>query len=379
MTGPPLEHGEVREPLATIPPDIRSLADYEHHAPFHTAPATWAHIQSGSGQERTLAANRQQFDHYQLVPSVLQNLHGGSTAFDLFGTRHASPIMLAPVAYQRMVHPQGEVATVSAAAALDTAMIVSTLSSITLEEIAQAATAASASLAKAHPAPLWFQLYFQPDRQDSLRLVRRAEAAGYRALVVTVDAGIKRSEFMLPAGVHAANLDGMAAISHSTGPINGRIVFGTALADAVPTWGDIDWLRGQTDLPIVLKGVLSPLDAKHALDHGVGGIVVSNHGGRVLDNVVTPLTALPRIVAAVDGRIPVLVDSGFRSGTDILQALALGATAVLIGRPQLHALAVAGVQGMVHTLHILRAELELAMAQVGCSRLDQIGPHLLTE
>jgi 4-hydroxymandelate oxidase len=384
MTQPCADHGAASStgplaPLTAIPPDIRSLADYERRAESHLAPSTWAHIQSGSGCEKTLAANRAQFDRYRFVPSMLRDLRNGTTGLDLFGHRHSSPIMLAPVAYQRLAHPLGEIATVSAATALDMTMIVSTLASTPLEDIADVADAASANLGKTAAPPLWFQLYFQPDRHFTAQLVRRAEAAGYRVLVVTVDAAIKRSEFTLPAGVDAANLRDAPRLTHSAMPAGGRILFGTALADTAPTWADIDWLRSHTRLPIIVKGLLSPHDAKQARDHGADGIIVSNHGGRVLDNLITPLAALPDMIDAVEGQIPLLVDSGFRHGTDILQALALGAKAVLIGRPQLHALAVAGMPGVAHMLHILRAELELAMAQVGCGTLAQIGRHLLAE
>ena len=380
VTVPSNEDGPAEEgPLTAIPPDIRSLADYERRAKAHLTAAAWAHIQSGSGRELSLAANRAQFERYRFVPNALADLRNGSTACELFGQRYPSPIMLAPVAYHRLAHPLGEAGTVSAATALDTTMIVSTLASLSLEDIAHAASAAAESLGKPERPPLWFQLYFQPDRGVTLELVRRAEQAGYRVLVVTVDAAVKRSEFPLPPGVDAANLRDAPRVTQETRPAGGSIVFGTALADTAPTWADIAWLRAETRLPIVLKGLLSPTGVDLARKHGVDGVVVSNHGGRVLDNTVTPMAALPGMIDAAAGDIPVLVDSGFRQGTDILQALALGAKAVLIGRPQLHALAVAGMPGVAHMLHILRAELELALAQVGCSTLDQVGRHLLAD
>ncbi len=366
-------------PLTAIPPDIRSLADYERRAAAHLPPSVWAHIQSGSDDQRSIAANRTQFDQHRFVPRQLCDLRGGSAETILFGQRHASPILLAPVAYHRLAHPMGEVATVSAATALDTTMVVSTLSSQTLEEIATAAVSAGKSLGRTEIPPLWFQLYFQPDRDFSLQLVRRAEAAGYQLLVVTVDAAIKRSDFALPDGVEAANLRDAPRVTHKASAIEGRIVFGTDLVEAAPTWADIAWLRAQTKLPILLKGLLSADDARIAVDTGVDGIIVSNHGGRVLDNLVTPMEALPLMLDAVGGRVPLLLDGGIRRGSDALQALALGAKAVLVGRPQLHALAVAGVPGVAHMLHMLRAELELAMAQSGCATIGQVGPDLLRE
>lgn len=363
-------------PLAAIPADLRSLADYERRAVDHFEGDAWHHVQSGSDAGLTLSDNRSQFDDLRFVPRMLRDLSGGSTALDLFGRRHAAPILLAPLAYHRLAHPSGEIASIQAATALDTTMVVSTLSSIPLEAIADAARAAAGELSRALP-PLWFQLYFQPDRAHSLELVRRAEAAGYEVLVVTVDAAIKRSEFTLPDGVTAANLSAFPRTTQRSEAARDRIVFGTPLADAAPTWADIDWLRSETRLPIVIKGLLSVEDARLALQHGANGIVVSNHGGRVTDGLVTPMAALPRMVEAVEGKVPLLLDGGVRHGTDVLKALALGASAVMVGRPQLHALAVAGMPGVAHMLHILRAEFELAMAQTGCASLAAIDGDLL--
>ncbi|WP_395332458.1 alpha-hydroxy acid oxidase [Novosphingobium sp. BL-8H] len=355
---------------------MRSLCDYERRAADHFAADAWDHVQSGSDDGLTLADNRAQFGALRFVPRMLQDLSAGSTALNLFGRRHAAPILLAPVAYHRLAHPDGEVASMQAATALDTTMVVSTLSSLPLEQIAEAAREAAAALSRALP-PLWFQLYFQPERSHSLELVRRAEAAGYEVLMVTVDAAIKRSEFPLPHGVEAANLAAFPRTTQRTKAAGGSIVFGTPLAAAAPTWADIAWLRAETRLPIVIKGLLSPRDARLAMEHGADGIVVSNHGGRVLDGLVTPLAALPGMVEAVEGRVPLLLDGGVRRGTDVLKALALGASAVMVGRPQLHALAVAGVAGVAHMLHILRAEFELAMAQTGCARLADIDGDLI--
>lgn len=341
-------------------------------------PDTWRHIQSGAGPETSLADNRAQFDRYRFVPRMLSDMRGATTELELFGLRHAAPILLAPVAYHRLAHQQGELATISAATALDTTMAVSTLSSIPLEDIANAARAAAVELGKSMP-PLWFQLYFQPDRGYTAELVHRAEAAGYQVLIFTVDASVKRSDFALPLGVEAANLKGMPRLSQNASAAGGQIVFGTPLMDAAPTWESLAWLRTVTKLPIVVKGLLSSHDARLAVDLGAEGIIVSNHGGRVLDGLVTPLDALPAMVEAVEDRIPLLLDSGVRHGTDALKALALGARAVLIGRPQMHALAVAGMQGVVHMLHIIRTELELAMAQTGCASPKMVQRHLLVD
>lgn len=366
--------GRGKPPLAAIPADVQCLGDYERHAEAHIPRDIWRHIQSGDADGRSLAENRAQFARHRLMPRVLTDLRGGGTGISLFGIPHAAPILLAPLAYHQLVHPQGELATVQAATALDTSLIVSTLASVTLEAIAAAARAAATELARTPP-PLWFQLYVQPDREATAALVQRAEAAGYRVLVLTVDAAVKKSTLPLPPGVEAANLRGGPRLSQSASV--GQAVFGTPLLEAAPTWATLDWLRATTRLPIVVKGILSPEDAKLAVAHGADGIIVSNHGGRILDGLIAPLDALPAIAAAVGREIPLLLDGGIRRGTDILQALALGATAVLVGRPQLHALAVAGIPGVAHMLLMLRTELELAMVHTGCATPAAIGGQVL--
>lgn len=358
-----------------IPADIQCLDDYERHAAQRIPAPSWRHIQSGSGRELTLAANRDAFDRIGLLPRVLNDLRGGSTGIELLGRQHVTPIMLAPVAYQKLAHDEGELATVRAATALGVGSIFSTLSSVPLEDIAMAASAAAAELGCA-PAPLWFQLYFQDSREHSLALIRRAEAAGYQAIVVTVDAAMKRAGFALPAGVEAANLRGMGIAQQQSVP-GGRILFGTPLIDVAPRWEDIAWLRAQTTLPLIFKGVMTPDDARRAVEHGMDALVVSNHGGRVIDGVPSALDVLPGIVAAVGPALPVLLDGGVRSGTDAAKAVALGARAVLVGRPIFHALAVAGMTGVAHMLHMLRAEFELALVQLGCRTPAELSPEHL--
>lgn len=357
-------------PLANISADIRSPADYVARASAHMSPAAWAYLQEGCGDNLTRDANAAAFDQLRLLPRILADLRGGSTETDLFGRSHGAPLLLAPVAYQRLFHPEGELATVRAATALGTAYVASTLSSVTLEDIAQARLDAARELGIA-PAPLWFQLYFQEERADSLALVRRAEAAGYEALVLTVDASIKRTTLLLPPGVEPANLRGMARLGNTARP-GGRILLGTPLAEAAPRWEDLAWLRAQTTLPLILKGVAAPQDARMAVNHGVDGLIISNHGGRVLDGMPAAIDLLPAIAAEIRGEVPLLLDGGIRRGTDIAKALALGASAVLVGRPQVHALAVAGMAGVAHMLHMLRAELELAMASLGCARMADL-------
>ena len=364
----------LRAAHTQIPADIASAADYERHAIHHIEAHAWQHIQGGADQNLTVAHNRAALDRWQLLPQPLAAVQSGSTRTQLLGHALASPLLLAPVAYQRLVHPDGELATMRAAMALRTGMVVSTLSSHTLEAIAQAGQAAAQEMG--HDAPRWFQLYLQPQRAHSAQLIRRAEAAGYTAIVWTVDASIKRSGFPLPYGVEAANLRGMPATPH-TSALQGPILFDTPLIQQAPTWDDLRWLRAQTRLPLVVKGVLSPAQAQQAVALGADAVVVSNHGGRVLDGVVSPVDVLPHIRQAVGPNVPLLLDSGVRYGTDVVKALALGANAVLIGRPQVHALATAGLLGVAHLLHVLRAELELAMAHLGCASVADITPAVL--
>ena len=364
----------VRAAHTQIPADIRCAADYERHAIHHIEAQAWQHIQSGADQNLTLSHNRAALDALRLVPQPVADLRHAHTRIELLGQTLASPLLLAPVAYQRLAHPEGELATVRAAMALQTGMVVSTLSSFTLEEIAQAGQAAATEMG--HSTPRWFQLYMQPAREHSLQLIRRAEAAGYTAIVWTVDASIKRSGFALPHGVEAANLRGMPSTQH-TPPLLGPILFGTPLIQQIPTWDDLRWLRAQIQLPIIVKGILSPAQAQQAVDLGADALIVSNHGGRVLDGVVSPIEVLPAIAQAVQGQVPLLLDSGVRHGTDVVKALALGASAALIGRPQLYALATAGLVGVAHLLHLLRAELELTMAQLGCATVADITPAVL--
>ncbi|MDR2093515.1 MAG: alpha-hydroxy-acid oxidizing protein [Azoarcus sp.] len=263
--------------MTSIPSAIAAAADYMPYAHERLDDNAWAYIASGAGDEITFRANRAVFDDLALNPRVLADVRSGNTALTLFGKRFAHPILLAPVAYQRLVHPDGELASVQAAAALEAGMIVSTLASHTLEDIARHAGA-----------PLWFQLYVQPDRGFTRELVRRAEAAGYSALVVTVDApiaGIRNREqlvrFQLPEGIAPVNLCGM----ETPAPIPGAKsqVFDMLMAHA-PTWKDIDDLRAATRLPLIVKGILRPDDAERALAAGADGVVVSNHGGRTLDS-----------------------------------------------------------------------------------------------
>ncbi|HEY1080918.1 MAG TPA: alpha-hydroxy acid oxidase [Prosthecobacter sp.] len=359
-------------PLSQIPPEIVALTDYEPLAREHLGEQAWAYFSGGAADEITLRDNRLAYDGLKLIPRVLRDMKEGSTRISLFGQEYAHPVFLAPIAYHRMAHQEGEMATVLGAAALKAGMIVSTRASVPIEDIARTAQA-----------PLWFQLYIQPDRDFTLQLVRRAEESGYKALVLTVDAplnGIRnrlqRARFQMPPGVEAVNLRGMKPLDMRPRQAGENVAFGSLLNDA-PTWADLGWLLQNTRLPVILKGVLSAEDAELAIQQGVAGLIVSNHGGRVLDTTPATLDVLPEITARVQGRVPVLVDGGIRRGTDVLKAMAMGASAVLIGRPYIFGLSVAGAVGVAHVINILRAEFEVAMALTGCATTDQIGPHLL--
>lgn len=358
-------------PLDSIPREIAALADYEAAARQRLDPAIWAYLNAGAGDEWTMHENLAAYARLPLRTRVLRAMQGGSAATRLFGLDLPSPILIAPTAYHRLAHPDGELATAMAASATGACMVVSTQASIPIEDIAATATA-----------PLWFQLYIQPDRSFTWALVDRAEAAGYRALVVTVDApvnGLRNAEartgFALPPDIRPVNLAGMRM--PDTDQQANALLFGTPVLDHAAIWEDIVALKARTRLPVLLKGITDPEDAARALQAGADGIIVSNHGGRVLDGVPASIDMLPIVAAEVAGRVPVLVDGGIRRGNDVLRALALGADAVLIGRPILHALTVAGALGVAHCLRVLQAEFELAMALTGCRSVAEIGPHSL--
>lgn len=364
-----------KPPLQQLPSDVVALADYERLAPEHLSAQAAAYLLGGAADEVTLRDNNAAFQRLRLRPRVLRELAGGDTRLTLFGQALEHPILLAPVAHQRLVHPQGELATVTAAAAVNAAMIVSTQASVMLEDIAGLAQT-----------PLWFQLYLQRDRGFTRELVRRAEDAGYRALVLTVDAPVngvrnreQRAGFALPPGVESVNLRGARPLPVAVAAAGESAVFGSGLLEAAATWKDIAWLRSETKLPLVLKGVLTPEDAVMGTEAGADGIFVSNHGGRTLDTLPATIDALPAIADAVAGRVPLILDGGIRRGTDVLKAIALGATAVAVGRPCVLGLAVAGALGVAHVLHILRSEFEVAMALTGCRTLADIDGSVVFE
>ena len=342
----------VSTPLCDIP-------DYERQAKAVMSEMAWEYISGGATDEITLRANRESYDRLRLCPEVLVDVSQVDTRVTLLGHEHPFPMLLAPTAYQRLTHPDGDLATAKGAGAAKATLVASIFATHSIEEIAAAATG-----------PLWFQLYTQPDRGLTRDLVQRAEAVGGEALVVTVDTPVLgpryreiRSKFALPPGVERSNLKGLAGAAAAHRPTEQSIY--SAVLNPKLTWKDLDWLRSLTQRPVLLKGVLNPNDAERAVQAGVAGIIVSNHGGRNMDTQPATIDALPRIVERVAGRMPVLVDGGIRRGTDVLKAMALGASAVLIGRPYLYGLAVDGAAGVTRVINILRREFEMAMATAG--------------
>lgn len=352
--------------LEQIPQDLVCVADYEQLAARYIDHPVFEYIAGGAGDDITLRRNGTAFDELFLRTRVLKDFRVASTATQILGEQLAHPILLGPVAYQKLVHPLGELATATGAQAMDSILVASTLSSVSMEEIASSTVG-----------PKWFQLYMQPQRQQSLSLVRRAEQAGYRALVVTVDVPInglrnraRRAGFQIPEGVEAANLAAQLYQPRTLTP-GQSVVFDGLMADA-PNWDDLAWLIRQTALPVLVKGIMDPSDAEQAVTLGVSGVIVSNHGGRSLDGLPASLDVLPTIRQAVGADYPLLLDGGVRRGGDIFKAIALGANGVLIGRPQVYALAMAGALGVAHMLRLLREELEVTMALAGCPTIADI-------
>lgn len=337
-----------------------SLADYESLARARMDPSAWDYYSGAAGDERTLADNAAAYGRIKLIPRVLVDVSTIDTSATALGTPLSMPIVLAPTAFNKLAHPEGEVAAARAAAAAGTLMIASTIATSTLEDIAGAADG-----------PRWFQLYIYKDRAVTTDLIARAEAAGYRAIVLTVDTPMlgyrerdARNGFKLPDGLGIANFARLER-SANWDPGSSFFAYVHSLFDASLTWETLGWLRSVTKLPILLKGVLSPDDARMAVSSGAAGIVVSNHGGRQLDDSIATIDALPAIADAVGNEVEVFVDGGIRRGADVLKAVALGARAVCIGRPYLWGLAAAGEQGVRGVLDILRRELVLAMALAG--------------
>jgi isopentenyl diphosphate isomerase/L-lactate dehydrogenase-like FMN-dependent dehydrogenase len=335
--------------------------DYERLAEQKLPAGAFGYFAGGSGDEWTLQANVEAYGRYVLRPRVLVDVTEVTTRTTVLGTEVSMPLLVAPTALQRMAHPDGEVATARAAAAAGTVMCLSTIATATPREIAEAAP----------EAPRWFQLYVFRDRSLTEELVRSISELGYSAVVLTADtpyAGRRerdvRNAFTIPTDVVVPNLP--APDESSLGR-----VFDT-MSPAI-TWRDVEEVASMSGLPVLVKGVLTAEDALLAAEHGAAGIVVSNHGGRQLDGVPATLDALPEVVEAVGDRAEVLIDGGIRRGTDVLKALALGASAAMAGRAVLWGLAVDGEAGVRRVLELLRAEIELGLALLGCRSPDEVG------
>ena len=333
-----------------LPKPIVSLRDYERLAESRLLPGVWAYISAGAADELTSRRNETAFEEICLRPCSLLDISKLDTRVTLFRRVMPHPILLAPTANHRLVHPLGEQETARGAGASETTLIVSALASRSLEAIAAEATW-----------PLWFQSYLLKDREQTKEMVRRAEALGFEALCITVDQPVQGMRDRWRKFRRTGNRDSLQNY-----PVN--------LVEYPVTWGDIEWYRSLTNLPVVIKGIMNSDEAELAIRAGAAAVFVSNHGGRNLDTAPATIQVLPRIADTVAGRVPVLFDGGIRRGTDLLKALALGATAVAIGRPYLHGLAVKGAAGVAGVVNILRNELEMAMALTGrtcLARLDR--------
>jgi lactate 2-monooxygenase len=353
-----------------------SLAQLEKKAAEVLSAPAYDYVAGGASGERTMRANLAAFERWNIVPRMLRDVSERDLSVELLGHTLPVPVLLGPVGVQGIIHPEADLASGRAAAALGVPFVLSTLSSRSIEDVAQAMG----------NAPRWFQLYWGKDHELTGSMLRRAKRSGYSALVVTLDTamlGWRERDLQHP---YLPFLLGQGLANYFSDPVfRSRLtetpendpaaairMWATLFSNTALTWSDLDWLRQQTRLPILLKGILHPEDARRALDSGVDGIIVSNHGGRNLDTIIPPIEALPDIAQQAGGRVPLLMDGGIRRGTDALKALLRGASAVLIGRPYLYALAIAGADGVARCLSLLIEELRLAMGLVGATSLRDL-------
>jgi isopentenyl diphosphate isomerase/L-lactate dehydrogenase-like FMN-dependent dehydrogenase len=367
-----------RKPTQPIAPE-----DLEQKAREVLPPERYTYVAGGAGAEDTIRANREAFRRWRIVPRFLRNVSRRDPSVEVLGQRFPAPVLLAPIGVQGMLHKDAELAVARAARALRVPLVLSTVSSTPLEQVAEVMG----------DVPHWFQLYWPKDPDLAASLVTRAEKAGYSALVVTLDTYLFgwRERDLQQAWLPFLHAQGMA--NYLTDPVFRRALpvapetsttpavlhFLRVVSNAALTWDDLAFLRRHTRLPILLKGILDPDDARRAVQHGVDGVIVSNHGGRQVDGAVAALDALPRVVEAVAGRAPVLFDSGVRRGADIFKALALGARCVLLGRPYCYGLAVNGEQGVREVLLNLIADIELTLGLAGCASWADVGRGNLVE
>ncbi|HEY5188689.1 MAG TPA: alpha-hydroxy-acid oxidizing protein [Solirubrobacteraceae bacterium] len=338
------------------------------------------YVFGGAGTEDTMRANEAAFRRWRIVPRMLRDVSARDLTVTVLGTELPAPVALAPIGAQTIVHPEGELAVARAAAAVGLPMAVSTVSSSTLEEIAGAGGG-----------PKWFQLYWPGNRDFAASLLTRAEAAGYRAVLVTLDTFLPGWKTRDLQTAWQPFFDGLGIANYLADPVFRSLLekppeedmqaaigqFVMQFSNPRLTWADLEFLRSRTTLPIALKGILHPDDARAAREHGIDGIVVSNHGGRQIDGAIASLDALVEIVDAVGDELEILLDSGVRSGADVVKALALGADAVLLGRPYLWGLAAGGEAGVLAVLRAILAELDLTIGLSGHTRPAELGPGLL--
>jgi 4-hydroxymandelate oxidase len=352
-----------------------NLGEIEAAARERLTALAYAYYVGGANDEVTVRENRAAYERLALQYHVLVDVSRRSTKTTVLGTPVDFPVLVAPTAFQRLACDDGEIAMARAAQGAGTVMILSTASTCAIEDVG------------AVGGTQWFQLYVYSDRGLTKALVERAEACGMSAVVLTVDAPVLgrrerdlRNRFHLPDGIRLANVPSSGSIPMPTG--HGETGLANHFAsgiDASLTWRDIDWLRSISRLPVLIKGIVRADDAVRAIEHGAAAIIVSNHGGRQLDTAIPSIRALPNVVDAVAGRAEVLVDGGIRRGTDVVKAIALGARAVLVGRPVVWGLAAAGQAGATRVLELLRAELDLAMALCGCPTIGDISRDLVVE
>jgi 4-hydroxymandelate oxidase len=346
-----------------------SVDDFEEEARARLPQLVYDYYAGGAGDEWTLRENRRAFDRWVFRPRFLVDCSNPDLRTTVLGTEIEFPVMVAPTAFHRLAHPEGELATARGTARAGSLFVLSTISTTTLEDVGEVLV------------PKWFQLYVHKDRELTAGLVKRAQASGYSAVVLTVDAPLlgrrlrdERNNFTLPEGIGLANLEG---IPLPVEPGSNLFRYFAAQLDPAITWEDVAWLRSLSPLPVVLKGIMTAEDARLAAEAGVQAVLVSNHGGRQLDGAPASLDALPEVVEAVGDRAEVYLDGGVRRGTDVLKALGLGARAVLVGRPVLWGLAAGGEEGVRDVLEILRDELALAMTLSGRDTVADIDRSLV--
>jgi lactate 2-monooxygenase len=363
------------------PPFPLMLADLEAEAKAKLDPRAYWYVAGGAGSEATVGTNRRAFDKWQIVPRMLTNVAERDHTTTVLGQTFASPIMVAPVGVQEIIHPEAEVAVARGSASVKVPMILSTLSSYKLEDVAAAHG----------DTPHWFQLYWPKDDDLMRSFVGRAEAAGYRAIVVTLDTKIIGWRERDLQETYLPFLEGKGLANFTSDPVFRAMLakppeedmraaatqWGRVFTDPSQTWDDLKKIRDATKLPLVLKGVLHPDDARKAVELGIDGLIVSNHGGRQVDGSIGALDALPGVIEAVGDRCEVLFDSGIRHGADVVKALGLGARAVCVGRPWVYGLAVGGSDGVAEVLRRLLADYDLTMALSGLRNVREITRDLL--